>query len=132
MHSDPIADMLTRIRNASATGHPKVMVRASKICQGIADVLRSQGYIVGYDKIDDSTGQGLLNVELKYAIDGRSAITEIKRRSKTGLRIYSSVDSLPTVMNGMGIAVVSTSKGIMTDNDCRKANVGGEIICTVC
>ncbi len=132
MHSDPIADMLTRIRNAAATGHEKVVVRASKICQGIADVLKNQGYIAGYNKIDDATGQGVLNIELKYAIDGRSAITEIKRRSKTGLRIYSSVDDLPTVMNGMGIAVVSTSKGIMTDNDCRKANVGGEIICTVC
>lgn len=132
MHSDPIADMLTRIRNASTAGHKKTAVRASKICRGIAEVLKAEGYIADYDRIDDATGQGILNVELKYALDGRNAITEIKRSSKTGLRIYSSVDNLPIVMSGMGIAIVSTSKGIMTDKDCRKKNVGGEIICTVC
>jgi len=131
MLSDPIADMLTRIRNASSAGHKYATIKSSKICQGIAEVLKSEGYITGYDKIEDATGQGLLRVEIKYALDGRGVITEIKRVSKTGLRIYSSVKTLPVVMNGMGITIVSTSKGVMTDKDCRKENVGGEVICTV-
>ena len=131
MLCDPIADMLTRIRNASNVGHKEVMVKASKICEGIANVLKNEGYILDYDKIDDTTGQGQLRITLKYALDGRSAITEIKRQSKTGRRLYSSVKTLPIVMNGMGIAIISTSKGIITGNACRKENVGGEVICTV-
>jgi small subunit ribosomal protein S8 len=131
MHSDPIADMLTRIRNAKSTGHENVTVRASKVCRGIAQVLKDEGYIGDFDRIDDATGQGVLRITLKYAPDGTPAITEIKRVSKTGRRIYSSVESLPYVMNGMGIVVVSTSKGVMTDKRCRTENLGGEIICTV-
>jgi small subunit ribosomal protein S8 len=131
MHSDPIADMLTRIRNAKSTGHENVTVRASKVCRGIAQVLKDEGYIGDFDRIDDATGQGVLRITLKYAPDGTPAITEIKRVSKTGRRIYSSVESLPYVMNGMGIVVVSTSKGVMTDKQCRTENLGGEIICTV-
>lgn len=131
MHSDPIADMLTRIRNAERSGHANVMVRASKICRSIAEVLKSEGYISDFDKIDDATGQGMLRVVLKYAPDGTPAITEIKRVSKTGRRVYSSVEGLPYVMNGMGIAVVSTSRGVMTDKQCRAENLGGEVICTV-
>jgi small subunit ribosomal protein S8 len=131
MHSDPIADMLTRIRNAAKTGQGQVMVKASKICRGIAQVLQQEGYIIGFDKIDDACKQGLLRIELKYALDGAPAITEIKRISKTGRRVYSPVDELTYVMNGMGIAIISTNKGIMTDSQCRKENVSGEILCTV-
>jgi len=131
MHSDPIADMLTRIRNAAHAGRENVTVRASKICQGVAQVLQKEGYINGFDKIDDATGQGQLRIQLKYTLDGTPAITEIKRISKTGRRVYSGVRSLPYVMNGMGIAIVSTSKGVMTDSQCRSENVSGEILCTV-
>lgn len=132
MHIDPIADMLTRIRNAGRAGQAKVTIKASKICCGIARVLQSEGYIAGFDKIDDACGQGLLRIELKYAEDGAPAMTEIKRISKTGRRVYVSVDKLPHVMNGMGVAIISTNKGIMTDKQCRKDNVSGEILCTVC
>jgi small subunit ribosomal protein S8 len=131
MHSDPIADMLTRIRNAAHAGRENVTVRASKICQGVAQVLHKEGYINGFDKIDDATGQGQLRIQLKYTLDGTPAITEIKRISKTGRRVYSSVRSLPYIMNGMGIAIVSTSKGVMTDSQCRSKNISGEILCTV-
>jgi small subunit ribosomal protein S8 len=131
MHSDPIADMLTRIRNAARIGRENVTIRASKVCQGVAQVLQKEGYINGFDKIDDATGQGQLRIQLKYALDGTPAITEIKRISKTGRRVYSSVRSLPYIMNGMGIAIVSTSKGVMTDSQCRSENVSGEILCTV-
>jgi small subunit ribosomal protein S8 len=131
MHSDPIADMLTRIRNARRAGHETVTVRASKLCRGVAEVLKSEGYISDFDRIDDATGQGILRITLKYAPDGTPAIAEIKRISKTGRRVYSSVSDLPYVMNGMGIAVVSTSRGVMTDKQCRAENLGGEIICTV-
>ncbi|MGA2915907.1 MAG: 30S ribosomal protein S8 [Sedimentisphaerales bacterium] len=131
MHSDPIADMLTRIRNAERSGHTDVKVKASKICRGIADVLKIEGYIGDVDKIDDATGQGILKITLKYAPDGTPAINEIKRISKTGRRIYCSADKLPYVMNGMGIVIVTTNKGIMTDKQCRAENLGGEIICTV-
>lgn len=131
MHSDPIADMLTRIRNAEHAGKENVSIKASKVCQGIAEVLKNEGYINGFDKIDDATGQGTIRILLKYTDDGTPAITEIKRISKNGRRIYNSVRALPCVMNGMGIAVVSTSKGVMTDKQCRDNNIGGEVICTV-
>jgi small subunit ribosomal protein S8 len=123
--------MLTRIRNAEHAGKENVSIRASKVCQGIAEVLKNEGYINGFDKIDDATGQGIIMVQLKYTDEGTPAITEIKKISKNGRRIYSSVKTLPYVMNGMGIAVVSTSKGVMTDKQCRDKNIGGEVICTV-
>jgi len=128
--SDPIADMLTRIRNGARVGKSEVNIKASKICEGIAAVLKQEGYITDYDRIDDSK-QGLLRVVLKYDEDGRSAITEIVRTSKPGRRIYRGVDELPTVLNGLGIAVVSTSKGVISDRSCRESKVGGEILCTV-
>jgi small subunit ribosomal protein S8 len=131
MHSDPIADMLTRIRNAERSGHENVTIKASKVCRGIAEVLKSEGYISDFDRIDDATGQGILRIALKYAPDGTPAITEIKRISKTGRRIYNSVKELPCVMNGMGIVIVSTSKGVITDKQCRAENLGGEVLCTV-
>jgi small subunit ribosomal protein S8 len=128
--SDPIADMLTRIRNASRVGKAEVNIKASKICEGIAVVLKSEGYIGDYDRIDDGK-QGVLRVVLKYDEEGQPAITDIARASKPGRRVYASVDSLPTVLNGMGIAVVSTSKGVISDRSCRENKVGGEILCTV-
>jgi len=129
--SDPIADMLTRIRNASRVGKPNVNVKASKICEGIAAVLKKEGYVEGYDRIDDGK-QGVLRVTLKYDQEGLPAISEIKRISKPGCRIYAPVDGLPTVLGGMGIVVVSTSKGIVSDRNCRENKVGGEVLCTVC
>jgi small subunit ribosomal protein S8 len=128
--SDPIADMLTRIRNAARIGRNQVNIRASKICEGIASVLKKEGYIEDFDRIDDGK-QGILRITLKYDPDGNSVINEIKRTSKPGCRIYAPVDKLPRVLAGMGIAIVSTSKGVMSDRSCREVNVGGEILCMV-
>jgi len=128
--SDPIADMLTRIRNAMRINRDQVNIKASNICEGIAAVLKKEGYIEDFDRIDDGK-QGILRVILKYDQDGSSIINEITRTSKPGRRVYSSVDKLPRVLAGMGIAIVSTSKGIMSDKSCRETNVGGEILCTV-
>jgi small subunit ribosomal protein S8 len=128
--SDPIADMLTRVRNALRINKDEVSIRASKICEGIAAVLKNEGYIKDFDRIDDGK-QGILRVFLKYDMEGQAIIREIKRVSKPGRRMYSPVEELPNVLGGMGIAVVSTSKGIMSDRDCRKEKVGGEILCTV-
>ena len=128
--SDPIADMLTRIRNAARINKSEVNIKASNICEGIAAVLKKEGYIEDFDRIDDSR-QGILRIALRYDQNGRSIINEITRTSKPGRRIYSSVDKLPHVLAGMGVAIVSTSKGVMSDKDCRQANVGGEILCTV-
>ena len=129
--SDPIADMLTRIRNAVRIDAEQVNVKASSICVGIAAVLKQEGYIEDFDRIDDGK-QGVLRITLKYDNQGRSVIDEIKRMSKPGRRTYSSVDDLPYVLNGMGTAIVSTSKGVMSDKSCRREKVGGEILCTVC
>ena len=128
--SDPIADMLTRIRNAVRVNKEQVNVKASKICEGIAAVLKKDGYILDYDRIDDGN-QGILRIMLKYDQEGRSIIREITRTSKPGCRIYCSVEKLPRVLAGMGIAIVSTSEGVMSDINCRQNNVGGEILCTV-
>ena len=128
--SDPIADMLTRIRNAARVQRARVDIRASKICAGIAAVLKSEGYIEEYDRIDDGK-QGILRITLMYDQVGCSAITEITRTSKPGCRVYASVDNLPKVLGGMGIAIVSTSKGVISDRGCRENKVGGEILCTV-
>ena len=128
--SDPIADMLTRIRNAARVNKSDVQVKASNICQGIAVVLKDEGYIEDFDRIDDNR-QGILRITLKYDQEGRPIINELKRTSKPGRRIYVSVDELPRVLAGMGIAVVSTSKGVLSDRKCREANVGGEVLCTV-
>jgi small subunit ribosomal protein S8 len=129
--TDPIADMLTRIRNAARANKRQVNIRASKICEGIAAALKAEGYIEGYDRIEDSR-QGVLRISLKYDLEGRSAITEIKRISKPGCRRYASVDALPKVMGGMGVAIVSTSKGVISDRSCRQSKIGGEVLCTVC
>ena len=128
--SDPIADMLTRIRNAARIGRKDVNIKVSKICTGIAAVLKEEGYISDYDVIDDSQ-QGILRVILKYDVDGVAIINEITRKSRPGRRLYLSATDLPRVMGGMGIAIVSTSKGVMSDRKCRAENVGGELLCTV-
>ena len=128
--SDPIADMLTRIRNALRINKKQVIVKASNICEGIAAVLKKEGYIEDFDRIDDGK-QGILRVTLKYDVEGQPIISDVARTSKPGKRIYSSVEQLPHVLDGMGIAIVSTSKGVMSDRDCRAAKVGGEILCTV-
>ena len=128
--SDPIADMLTRIRNAGRVRKPEVMIRNSKICTGVAEVLKKEGYITDHDVIEDNK-QGMLRVTLKYSIEGSSIITEIKRVSKPGCRVYSTLEDLPQVLGGLGITIVSTSKGVLSDRKCRDEKVGGELICTV-
>jgi small subunit ribosomal protein S8 len=128
--SDPIADMLTKIRNAIRVNREQVSVKASNICENIAAVLKKEGYIKDFDKIDDGK-QGVIRIALRYDQEGRPVITEIKRISKPGCRIYSSVDKLPRVLGGLGVAIVSTSKGVMSDRSCREAKIGGEILCTV-
>ncbi len=129
-NQDPIADMLTRIRNANRVGRKLVLINRSKICAGIAQVLKDEGYIEQYDVIDDGK-QGQLRVKLKYSMAGDKVIHEIERLSKPGRRVYNKVEELPKVLNGMGIAVVSTSKGVMSDRQAREQNVGGELLCTV-
>ena len=129
-NQDPIADMLTRIRNANRVGRRFVQIPKSKICTGIAQVLKDEGYIESYDSVDDAT-QGQIRVKLKYALNGDKVIHAIDRESKPGCRVYRKVEDLPNVLNGMGIAVVSTSKGVMSDREAREQNVGGELLCTV-
>jgi small subunit ribosomal protein S8 len=129
-NQDPIADMLTRIRNANRVGRQKVLIPKSKICLGIAQVLKDEGYINDYDVIDDER-QGTIRVTLKYSMSGEKVIHAIDRQSKPGCRVYRAVGDLPNVLNGMGIVVISTSKGVMSDRKAREANVGGELICTV-
>ena len=128
--SDPIADMLTRIRNAARINRKQVNIKASRVCEGIASVLKKEGYVEDFDRIDDGK-QGILRVTLKYDQTGQPVISEIARKSKPGRRVYLSVEQLPHVLGGMGIAIVSTSKGVMSDRSCREANVGGEILCMV-
>ncbi len=129
--SDPIADMLTRIRNALRSRHTTVNIRASKTCEGICRVLKEEGYIEDHRRVEDNK-QGLLRVYLKYGPMGEDVITEIKRASRPGRRLYRGASKLPRVLNGMGIAVISTSQGILSDRKCREGNIGGEVLCTVC
>jgi small subunit ribosomal protein S8 len=129
-NQDPIADMLTRIRNANRVGRRLVLIPKSKICSGIAQVLKDEGYIDDYDVIEDAQ-QGQIRVKLKYSMSGEKVIHAIDRYSKPGCRVYRKVDDLPRVLNGMGIAVVSTSKGVMSDRRAREQNVGGELLCIV-
>ena len=130
-NQDPIADMLTRIRNANRVGRRMVLIPKSKICLGIAQVLRDEGYIEEFDVVEDATKQGQIRVKLKYSLGGDKVIHAIDRASKPGCRVYRGVNDLPRILNGMGIAVVSTSKGVMSDRKAREHNVGGELLCTV-
>ena len=125
--TDPIADMLTRIRNASAAKHKTVYVPASKMKKAIADILYNEGYIKSVEEIANEN-QGILRIALKYDENGAKVIAGIKRISKPGLRVYASAEKLPKVLNGLGIALISTSKGIKTDKEARKENLGGEVL----
>jgi small subunit ribosomal protein S8 len=128
--TDPIGDMLTRIRNASSARHEKCLVPASRLKVKIAEVLKEEGFIRDFLVHQDGP-QGAITILLKYSADREPAIGTIKRVSKPGLRRYVPTDSIPRVLNGMGIAILSTSKGVMVDRDARKQKVGGELICTV-
>ena len=125
--TDVIADMLTRIRNANAAKHEKVDVPNSNMKRAIAQILLDEGYIKGFEVVDNGN-QGIIRITLKYGPNKQRIIQGIRRVSKPGLRIYTGCDELPQVMHGLGVAIVSTSKGIMTDRAARKANVGGEVL----
>lgn len=132
MYSDPISDFLTRVRNAMMAGHKVVEAPSSKLKIEIARILKEQGYILGYKYIDSDNKQGLLKVALRYDnITREPAIRSISRVSRPGLRTYKGSDNLPRVINGLGIAIISTNKGVMTDKQARKENVGGEVLCYV-
>ena len=128
--TDPIADMLTRIRNANSARHITVEIPASKLKLAIAQILLDEGYIRSFEKIEDGK-QGMIQVTLKYDEKGKRVISGLKRISKPGLRIYVSCEELPQVLNGLGIALVSTSKGIKTDRDARREGLGGEVLAYV-
>ena len=125
--TDPIADMLTRIRNANSAKHDTVSVPASNMKKAIAQILVDEGYIKSYKVIEDGK-QGVIEITLKYGPNKSQVLLGLRRVSKPGLRIYSDCENMPKVMKGLGIAILSTSKGIMTDKDARKANVGGEVL----
>lgn len=128
--TDPVADLLTRIRNGQKAKHKHVDVPASKLKRAIAEILVDKGYVRRYVNIDDNK-QGILRIYLKYDREGDPAIHALKRISKPGLRTYASSATMPRVLNGLGIAILSTSRGIMTDKEARKANVGGEVLAYV-
>lgn len=125
--TDTIADMLTRIRNATSAKHDSVNVPASNMKKAIAQILLDEGYIRNFQVVDDGK-QGIIKINLKYAPDRTPAITGLRRVSKPGLRIYTSCEDMPRVMKGLGIAIMSTSKGVMTDRRARKENIGGEVL----
>lgn len=130
MWSDPIADLLTRIRNGVRNGAKQVKVPYSGMKAQVCRVLREEGYIAGCDKVDDGV-QGILRVDLKYGPRGERVIRSIRRESKAGGRVYRGWDKMPRVLDGMGISIVSTNKGMMSDRQCREQKVGGELVCTV-
>lgn len=125
--TDPIADMLTRLRNANSVYHEKVEIPGSKIKQAIAQILKSEGFIKDFEMVEDDK-QGVLRLSLKYGPNREKVITGIKRISKPGLRVYAKKEQLPRVLGGLGVAIISTSKGIMTDKDARRDGLGGEVI----
>jgi small subunit ribosomal protein S8 len=128
--NDPIGDMLTRIRNGQMRGKAAVETPASKLRAWVLDVLLDEGYIRGYEKKDGKDGHPAFNIELKY-YEGTPVIREVKRVSKPGRRVYLGADDLPSVRQGLGVSIVSTSKGVMSDANARAANIGGEVLCTV-
>jgi small subunit ribosomal protein S8 len=130
MVNDPIGDMITRIRNAQMRSKPKVSSPGSKLRESVLEVLKSEGYIRGFASVERESGRSELDIELKY-FDGEPVIREITRVSKPGRRVYVSVKNLPRINNGLGVAILSTPKGVMADHAARDANVGGEILFTV-
>ena len=129
MMTDPIADMLTRIRNANKAKFETVDIPSSKVKVSVAKILKDEGYIKNYKVVKDSK-QGILQVHMKYGQKGEHVISEIKRISKPSIRVYVTKDDIPLIRNGLGLAILSTSKGIITDKEARKQQVGGEVICT--
>ena len=130
MMTDPIADMLTRIRNANTVGHETVEIPASKMKKAIAEILKEEGYITDFEVIDDNK-QGIIKVTMKYGANKERVISGIKKISKPGLKVYAKANEVPSVLGGLGIAIISTSKGIISDKEARKLGVGGEVICYV-
>jgi len=128
--TDPIADMLTRIRNANMVKHEKLELPASKMKKEIADILKREGFVKDYELVEDNK-QGVLRIFLKYSANEERVITGIKRISKPGLRVYAKADEVPRVLNGLGIAIVSTSKGVLSDKEARSQAVGGEVLAYV-
>ena len=128
--TDPIADMLTRIRNANTVGHDTVDIPASRMKKSIAGILTEEGYIKGFDVIDDNK-QGTIRVQMRYGPDKERVITGIKKISKPGLKVYAKANEVPRVLGGLGIAIISTSNGVISDKEARKLGVGGEVVCYV-
>ncbi|CAM3884146.1 30S ribosomal protein S8 [Alicyclobacillus pomorum] len=128
--TDPIADMLARIRNANLVGHEKVEIPASKVKRAIAEILKREGFVRDAEFIDDDK-QGVIRLFLKYGKNQERVITGLKRISKPGLRVYVNHDNIPRVLGGLGLAIISTSKGIVTDKEARKMHVGGEVLCYI-
>jgi len=132
MMTDPIADMLTRLRNANTAFHDEVLMPSSKLKEALAGILQREGYITGFEVLDDSSRPGRqLKIVLKYSPDRKRTISGLKRVSKPGLRVYMGSDSVPRVLGGMGISILSTNQGLMTDREARKRRVGGEVLCQV-
>ena len=129
--TDPITDMLTRIRNANSSKHKTVDVPSSNMKLAIAEILFKEGYIKSFEEIKEENNQGVIRITLKYTEKGNKVIDGLKRISKPGLRVYASKDELPKVLNGLGIALISTSKGIMTDKEARNLGLGGEVLAYV-
>ena len=129
--TDPIADMLTRIRNANTSKHKTVDVPASNMKLGIAEILFREGYIKSFEEIKEENNQGIIRITLKYDEKGKRVIDGLRRISKPGLRVYASKEDLPRVLNGLGIAIISTSKGLKTDKEARELGVGGEVLAYV-
>jgi small subunit ribosomal protein S8 len=132
MMTDPIADMLTRLRNANIAFHDEVLMPSSKLKEALARILEREGYIAGFDVSKDATKPGQqLKIELKYTPDRKRTISGLRRISKPGLRVYSGSTAVPRVLGGMGIAILSTNQGLMTDREARQRRVGGEVLCQV-
>ncbi len=130
MMTDPIADMLTRIRNANMNQHEKVEIPASNIKKAIAEIMKAEGFIKDYKYISDNK-QGMLRIHLKYGPETQRVLSGLKRISKPGLRVYANKDDLPKVLGGLGVAIISTSKGLFTDKEARRQGVGGEVVCYI-
>ena len=128
--TDPIADMLTRIRNANSVGKASVDIPASKMKKSIAEILLSEGFIGSYE-VEDDNKQGMIKIQLKYGVDNEKVINGIKKISKPGLKVYAKASEVPKVLDGLGVAIISTSKGVISDKEARKLGVGGEVICYV-
>ena len=128
--TDPIADMLTRIRNANTAGHDTVEIPASKMKKAIAQILKDEGFITDFEVIEDGK-QGIIKVTMKYAANKEKVISGIKKISKPGLKVYAKAEDVPRVLGGLGIAILSTSKGVISDKEARKLGIGGEVICYV-